>query len=148
VPRCTLQRPTTSNSSHRICIIFPFLSPNALRFYAWLQPCPSSREQKRKTQLCHCMIACLIYTPDECIQPVRFAGLLWLKVLFAGLLWEKNTTGWLLIPLNSSNKRVACVVVACSASSLDQNSDRPKKAQVQNSRAACLICLLLTCANI
>jgi hypothetical protein len=31
---------------------------------------------------------------------------LWLKVLFAGLLWEKkNTTGWLLIPLNSSNQQ-------------------------------------------
>jgi hypothetical protein len=38
------------------------------------------------------------------LQPVRFAGLLWLKVLFAGLLWKKNTTRWLLIPLNSSYK--------------------------------------------
>jgi hypothetical protein len=39
-------------------------------------------------------------------QSVRFAGLLWLKVLFASLLWEKNTAGWLLIPLNSSNEQV------------------------------------------
>jgi hypothetical protein len=30
---------------------------------------------------------------------------LWLKVLFAGLLWEKNTAGWLLIPLISSNEQ-------------------------------------------
>jgi hypothetical protein len=38
-------------------------------------------------------------------QPVRFARLLWLKVLFAGLLWEKNTAGWLLIPLNQRNEQ-------------------------------------------
>jgi hypothetical protein len=41
----------------------------------------------------------------DILQHVRFAGLLWLKVLFAGLLWEKNTAGWLLIPLNSSNEQ-------------------------------------------
>jgi hypothetical protein len=42
---------------------------------------------------------------DILLQPVHFAGLLWLKVLFAGLLWEKNTAGWLLIWLNSSNEQ-------------------------------------------
>jgi hypothetical protein len=39
------------------------------------------------------------------MQPVRFAGLSWLKVLFAGLLLEKNTAGWLLILLISSNEQ-------------------------------------------
>jgi hypothetical protein len=41
------------------------------------------------------LLQCIPYT-----QPVRFAGLLWLKVLFADLLREKNTAGWLLVPLN------------------------------------------------
>jgi hypothetical protein len=44
-------------------------------------------------------------TQTACSQPVRFAGLLRLKVRFAGLLWEKNTAGWLLIPLISSNEQ-------------------------------------------
>jgi hypothetical protein len=39
------------------------------------------------------------------IEHVRFAGLLWLKVLFAGLLWEKNTAGWLLILLICSKEQ-------------------------------------------
>jgi hypothetical protein len=37
------------------------------------------------------------------VQPVRFSGLLGLNVLFVGLLSEKNTVGWLLISMISSN---------------------------------------------
>jgi hypothetical protein len=44
-------------------------------------------------------------TSTQLHHPVRFAGLLWLKVLFAGLLWEKNTAGWLLILLISPNEQ-------------------------------------------
>jgi hypothetical protein len=64
----------------------------------------------------------MYWTPGACsfsssinIEPVRFAGLLWLRVLFAGLLWKKNTAGWLLIWLNQRNEQ--------DDSSLVQNID-------------------------
>jgi hypothetical protein len=47
----------------------------------------------------------LLRTEEKNLRPVRFADLLWLKILFASLLWEKNTVGWLLIWLSAKKMK-------------------------------------------